>query len=38
MIGELLGYLVYMFKLEWICSGFFKKEDCLILVEIDEMM
>lgn len=38
MIGELLGYPAHMSKLERTCSGFFQKEDCLTLAEIDEMM
>ncbi|EDN7418784.1 tRNA pseudouridine(55) synthase TruB [Listeria monocytogenes] len=38
MIGELLGYPAHMSKLERTRSGFFKKEDCLTLAEIDEMM
>ncbi|EAH4448678.1 tRNA pseudouridine(55) synthase TruB [Listeria innocua] len=38
MIGELLGYPAHMSKLERTCSGFFKKEDCLTLAEIDEKM
>ncbi|HAA8252324.1 TPA_asm: tRNA pseudouridine(55) synthase TruB [Listeria monocytogenes] len=38
MIGELLGYPAHMSKLERTLSGFFKKEDCLTLAEIDEMM
>ncbi|HHH5992149.1 TPA: tRNA pseudouridine(55) synthase TruB [Listeria monocytogenes] len=38
MIGELLGYPANMSKLERTRSGFFKKEDCLTLAEIDEMM
>ncbi|EJE2845926.1 tRNA pseudouridine(55) synthase TruB [Listeria monocytogenes] len=38
MIGELLGYPAHMSKLERTSSGFFKKEDCLTLAEIDEMM
>ncbi|EKR8975700.1 tRNA pseudouridine(55) synthase TruB [Listeria monocytogenes] len=38
MIGELLGYPAHMSKLERTRSGFFKKEDCLMLTEIDEMM
>ncbi|EHL2530484.1 tRNA pseudouridine(55) synthase TruB, partial [Listeria monocytogenes] len=36
--GELLGYPAHMSKLERTRSGFFKKEDCLTLAEIDEMM
>lgn len=36
MIGELLGYPAHMSKLERTRSGFFKKEDCLTLAEIDE--
>lgn len=38
MIGELLGYPAHMSKLERTRSGFFKKEDCLTLAEIDEKM
>ncbi|EHC6582163.1 tRNA pseudouridine(55) synthase TruB [Listeria monocytogenes] len=38
MVGELLGYPAHMSKLERTRSGFFKKEDCLTLAEIDEMM
>lgn len=38
MIGELLGYPAHMSELERTRSGFFKKEDCLTLAEIDEMM
>ncbi|EDN7430581.1 TPA: tRNA pseudouridine(55) synthase TruB [Listeria monocytogenes] len=38
MIGELLGYPAHMSKLERTRSSFFKKEDCLTLAEIDEMM
>ncbi|MBC1344193.1 tRNA pseudouridine(55) synthase TruB [Listeria welshimeri] len=38
MIGELLGYPAHMSKLERTRSGFFKKEDCFTLSEIDEMM
>ncbi|EAD0977602.1 tRNA pseudouridine(55) synthase TruB [Listeria monocytogenes] len=38
MIGELLSYPAHMSKLERTRSGFFQKEDCLTLAEIDEMM
>ncbi|EKJ8916699.1 tRNA pseudouridine(55) synthase TruB [Listeria innocua] len=38
MIGELLGYPAHMSKLARTRSGFFKKEDCLTLAEIDEKM
>lgn len=36
MIGELLGYPAHMSKLERVQSGFFKKEDCLTLIEVEE--